>query len=71
MNRKSVSPNAQRRYRCTYHPKDRDGFPAAAETGVLPFVQLHAANAEEAQRQAHHLTGCSVSSVERLDEVPA
>ena len=59
------------RLRCHYHPKDRNGFPAASDTGVLPFVQVKARDAEHAQRVAHQLTGCSISNVERLDEVAA
>jgi hypothetical protein len=60
-----------RSYRCHYHPNDRNGFPAACDTGVLPFVQVKARDAEHAQRVAHDLTGCSISNVERLDEVSA
>jgi len=58
-----------RSYRCYHHPLDRDRFPAPSETGVLPFVQLRAANAEDALRAAHHLTGCPIVNVERQDEV--
>lgn len=58
-----------RSYRCSYHPQDRSGFPVQADSGVLPFVQLKAANAEDAQRKAHAVTGCAVASVERMDEV--
>ena len=60
-----------RSYRCHFHPKDRNGYPAACDTGVLPFVQVKARDAEHAQRVAHDLTGCSISNVERLDEVAA
>ncbi len=56
-----------RSYRCSYHPQDRDGYPTPAETGVLPFVQLKARNAEDAQRKAHQVTGCPVAQVERLE----
>ena len=63
--------NPLRSYRCHYHPKDRNGYPAACDTGVLPFVQVKARDAEHAQRVAHDLTGCSISNVERLDEVSA
>jgi len=55
----------------SYHPVDRAGFAASSETGVLPFVQLRASDAEEAQRLAHHITGCAVSDVQRLDQSPA
>jgi hypothetical protein len=60
-----------RSYRCHYHPKDRNGYPAACDTGVLPFVQVKARDAEHAQRVAHQLTDCSINNVERLDEVSA
>ncbi len=57
-----------RSYRCSYHPADRAGFATISETGVLPFVQLRAPDAEEAQRLAHHLTGCAISEVQRLEQ---
>lgn len=59
-----------RSYRCTYHPK---GGAQLSDTGVLPVIQLNAANAEDAQRRAAAVTGCSIESVERLeqDEVSA
>lgn len=63
------TPNAQRSYRCTYHPNDSYGTPVGAETGVLPFVQIKAKDAEDAQRKAHHVTGCPISGVERLEVV--
>jgi hypothetical protein len=66
-----VHQHNPRSYRCHYHPKDRNGYPAACDTGVLPFVQVKARDAEHAQRVAHQLTGCSISNVERLDEVAA
>lgn len=56
-----------RSYRCHYHPRDGGGFPTLADTGVLPFVQLKATDAEDAQRKAHHVTGCPVVSAERLE----
>lgn len=59
--------SATRSYRCSYHPKDTFGTPIAAESGVLPFVQIKAANAEQAQRAAFHVTGCPIASVERQD----
>lgn len=55
------------RYRCTYHPNDRDGYPVHADTGVLPWVQVQAANAEAAQRAAHALTGCAIAEVQRIE----
>jgi hypothetical protein len=56
-----------RSYRCSYHPKDLNGYPIAADSGVLPTIQLKASNAEHAQRAAFALTGCVVANVERLD----
>lgn len=56
-----------RSYRCNYHPKGPSGYPVPADTGVLPFVQLKAPNAEAAQRAAHHVTGCAIDSVERVE----
>lgn len=56
-----------RSYRCSYHPQDRFGTAVPADTGVLPFVQLKAANAEDAQRKAQAVTGCTVVGVERME----
>lgn len=56
-----------RSYRCSYHPKDAAGYPVAAETGVLPFVQLKAHSAEHAARAAHAVTGSPIASVERVE----
>jgi hypothetical protein len=66
-----MSKLRSRSYRCHYHPKDRNGYPAQCDTGVLPFVQLRARDAENAQRLAHQLTGCSISGVERIEEILA
>lgn len=57
----------QRSYRCAYHPKDRYGAPVPCDTGVLPFVQLKAPSAEQAQRSAQAVTGCAIVNVERLE----
>lgn len=56
-----------RSYRCHYTPKDRDGWPLPCESGVLPFVQVQATDAEAAQRAAFALTGCSIAEVQRLE----
>jgi hypothetical protein len=56
-----------RSYRCSYHPKDPNGWPVASESGVLPTVQVQADSAEAAQRAAWHVTGCAITSVERLE----
>lgn len=60
-----------RSYRCFFTPRDRFGHPVASENGILPFVQLRADNAEHAQRAAHHVTGCPVSNVERIEHAGA
>jgi hypothetical protein len=36
---------------------------------VLPFVQLQATSAEDAQRKAHHTTGCAIAEVQRIEPV--
>lgn len=56
-----------RSYRCSYHPQDRAGSPASNDTGVLPFVQVKACSAEEAQRRAFSVTGCPIVSVDRIE----
>lgn len=58
---------AARSYRCSYHPKDLNGHPTAADSGVLPSIRLKAANAEQAARLAFITTGCVVSNVERVE----
>ncbi|WP_390342328.1 hypothetical protein ACFJIS_18910 [Variovorax boronicumulans] len=63
--------SGERSYRCFYTPTDRFGVPVATDTGVLPYVQVKADDAEGAQRAAHHATGCPVSSVERLEHAEA
>lgn len=60
---------SERSYRCHYTPLDRDGFPVPSESGVLPFIQLKAEDAEQAQRLARSLTGCPIAEVQRLDPV--
>ena len=56
-----------RSYRCYYTPRDSNGYPVASDNGILPFVQVRASDAEGAQRAAHHVTGCPVANVERLE----
>ena len=58
-----------RSYRCAYHPVDGFGTPVSADTGVLPFVQIKAADAEDAQRKAHHVTGCPIDNVAHIEAV--
>ena len=60
-----------RSYRCHYTPTDWDGIPVTSESGVLPFVQLKAPDAEQAQRFAHAVTGCPINEVERLEGASA
>lgn len=56
-----------RPYRCHYHPNDRFGSPVVADSGVLPFVTIKAASAEDAHRKAQTKTGCAIANVERLE----
>lgn len=56
-----------RSYRCSYHPLDRNGWPHASETGLLPSVRLQAADAEAAQRLAFATVGCPIVDVERIE----
>ncbi len=56
-----------RSYRCFYTPKDALGHLTPSDTGALPFVQVRAANAEKAFTSAHHVTGCPVSEVVRIE----
>lgn len=60
-----------RSYRCFFTPKDALGHLAPSDTGALPFVQLKAESAEAAFISAHHVTGCPVSDVERLEAATA
>lgn len=62
----SITP--LRSYRCTYMPVSSYGIPQISESGALPYVQLKAANAEEALHKAHHVTGCPVVDAERQSE---
>jgi hypothetical protein len=57
-----------RRYRCSYQPQDRDRVPVLSDTGVLPFVQVQARSAEEAQRAAWATVGAPIVVVERVEE---
>ena len=66
-----MSNSGQRSYRAYYTPLDRDGYPAPSDSGVMPFLQVRAANAEAAQRAAHALTSCPIANVERLEEASA
>lgn len=57
----------KQRYRCTFRPLTLDGMPTACESGVEPHVDVEAANAEDAARQAHQLKGCPITEVTRLE----
>jgi hypothetical protein len=57
-----------RSYRCHYTPLDRNGFPVPSDSGLLPFLQVKASNAEHAHRVAFGKIGCPISHVERLDD---
>lgn len=59
---------SDRSYRCYYTPKDAHGHLTPSDTGALPFVHVLAANAEHAFISAHHVTGCPVSEVVRLEQ---
>lgn len=64
-------PALTRSYRCFLAARDQHGYPVASENGILPFVQLRAQNAESAQRAAHHVTGCPVAEVHRIEHSAA
>ncbi len=63
-----------RRYRCAYTPTDRDRVPLPAESGVLPTVNVHARNAEEARLlpefQALPLSSAATPMVPSLPATP-
>jgi hypothetical protein len=64
-------PPSLRSYRCHYTPQSPDGFPVASDSGLLPFVQVKADNAEHALRAAFATVRCPISHVERLDDEAA
>lgn len=53
----------QHRYRCFLQLSTQP-----AETGVLPYVQLRAPDAEQAARRAHHVTGAAIVEVQRMED---
>lgn len=59
---------ASRSYRCHYTPLDLNGFPVPSDSGLLPFVQVKASNAEHALRAAFATIRCPISHVERLED---
>jgi hypothetical protein len=58
-------PNATptRSYRCTYYPRPDE----CVESGVLPFLQLQARGAEQAQQLAFATVNRPIASVERIE----
>ena len=54
---------SSRSYRCYYHPRPDE----PAESGVLPFIQVQAANAEQAAKLAFTAVGKTIDRVERLE----
>jgi hypothetical protein len=59
---------SSQRYRCTYSPLDINGYSLASESGVLPFIDVHAESAEHAARLAHSNKGAPIVDVMRLDD---
>lgn len=55
--------SVSRSYRCYYHPRPD----APAESGVLPFLQLKAADADHAMRSAHAVLGLPIDRAERIE----
>ncbi len=53
------------RYRIPYIPSGQAQQPTLAE--LLPFVQLHAQSAADAQALAYRVTGCCVLEPVRLE----
>lgn len=60
-----------RSYRCTFSPIDRFGVPIGTESGVLPWLQLRAEDAEQAARLAHASVGAPIVHVERIEPTQA
>jgi hypothetical protein len=58
-------------YRAYYTPLDRDGYPVACESGILPFVDLKATDAEDAARKAFETKRCPIDSVVRIERATA
>ncbi|WP_445289096.1 hypothetical protein [Variovorax atrisoli] len=56
-----------RSYRCTFTPRNAFGHLNPSDTGTAPFVQFHAANAEQALDIAQHVTGCPVIEAVRIE----
>lgn len=63
--------STSRSYRCTFTPIDRFGVPINTESGVLPWLQLRAKDAEQAARMAHASVGAPIVQVERIEPTAA
>ena len=57
----------QQLYRCSFHPLTIDGLPVSCESGIEPYVDVEAPNAEEASRRAYALKACPITEVTRLE----
>jgi hypothetical protein len=57
----------QRRYRCSYTPRDAIGHLNSLDTGAAPYVQFLAADAEQALDLAQKVTGCPVIEATRIE----
>lgn len=67
MNTKHLKTEKQR-YRCSYTPLTIDGFVIASESGVLPYVDVTAVDAEAAARAAYLAKNAPITEVMRLDD---
>ncbi len=56
-----------RRYRCSYTPRDALGHLNPSDTGAAPFVQFRAVNATAALDIARRITGCPVIEATRIE----
>lgn len=63
----SATTADDRRYRCTYTPRDGFGHLNPSDTGAAPFVQFRAVNAAAALDIAHRVTGCPVIEATRIE----
>lgn len=58
---------APRSYRCHYHPRPDE----PTESGVLPYLQVQAADAEKAAQMAFATVGKPIARVERIEATQA
>ena len=59
--------DGSKKYRCFYHPLDKDGYPVANESSHLPHIDLRARSNEEAHHKAFKKAGCPIAEVQRLE----